>query len=186
MLGQLFGAALGLGGGQSYINGQPVSMTQSMMLASIGLPLMRGARYWYDKTAGLYGFEGGPTMGQGIPNMPGFAELQPNASNGMTGVFINGRHLPIQDVMGLQRMGIPWTPGRYWMNSFGQYGYENSPYPIGQINLGIAVHGQGGGGGYGGTTQTSVVGGNVYTSDFGGGDGYYFDSSNGNSWYPGK
>lgn len=172
-------------GGQPHINGQPVEMQQSMMLASMGLPLAPGAFYWYDKATGAYGFQGGPTMGIGMPNMLGFAELKPDCSNGTTGVFVNGRHLHLQDVAGLQRTGINTVPGRYWMNVAGQYGYEGSPYPLGQVDLRRAVS-PAGGGRYDGTTTSSVVGGRVYATSFGNGDSFFMDSSTGNSWWPGK
>jgi hypothetical protein len=50
-----------------------------------------------------------------------------------TGVFVNGRELPPQGVMELQLQLGPIRPGRYWLDAFGNYGYEGRP-ALGNLN----------------------------------------------------
>ncbi|HMK14919.1 MAG TPA: hypothetical protein VK460_07910, partial [Burkholderiales bacterium] len=71
---------------------------------SYGVPLQPG-RYWYDKMSGLWGYAGQPTAGQIYPGLQLGGPLKANASNGNTGVFINGRELPMIEVQYLQQLG---------------------------------------------------------------------------------
>jgi hypothetical protein len=52
--------------------------------------------------------------------------LRTNSSGGNTNVFINGRELHYLDVLGLQRLG-PVLPGRYWVDTYWNCGYEGGP-----------------------------------------------------------
>lgn len=70
--------------------------------------------------------------------------LQPNASNGNTGVFINGRQLHMMDTIAfLQHTGRPAIPGRWWVDAMGNCGMEGNPIPL--MNL-VAVSKMSGGG----------------------------------------
>jgi len=82
--------------------------------------------YWYDKMTGAFGNEGGPCVGILIAGLQIGGELKANASAGTTNVFINGRELNQLDVQGLQTF-VRVVPGRYWMDAYGNFGYENSP-----------------------------------------------------------
>lgn len=82
--------------------------------------------YWYDKISGAWGYQGGPAVGLIAPFLDIGGPLKANASNGNTGVFINGRELHILDVRALQQLG-PVYQGRYWINSLGYYGFEGGP-----------------------------------------------------------
>jgi hypothetical protein len=66
---------------------------------------------------------GGPTLGFIQPGLDVGGPLRFDASNGDTGVFINGRELHRLDVLGLQRFGPVW-PGRYWVDAMGNFGFE--------------------------------------------------------------
>lgn len=90
-----------------------------------GVQLVEG-RYWYDRNCGAWGIEGGPTMGFVMPGISVGGQLQANASGGNTNVFINGRELHYQDVLGLQQLG-PVLPGRYWVDAYWNCGYEGGP-----------------------------------------------------------
>ena len=141
---------------------------------SYGVPLQPG-RYWYDKMSGLWGFAGQPTAGQIYPGLQLGGQLKANASNGKTGVFINGRELPIIEVQYLQQLGTVYK-GRYWMNAQGVGGIEGGP-PVFDLAA-AARQRQGGGGG--------LYGGNSRTTPFGhiGSDGkcsYFFDPKSGSS-----
>lgn len=88
--------------------------------------------YWYDRLTGAWGHYGGPAMGLVLPNLPLGGHLRPDASNGNTYVFINGRQLHMQDVYLLQQI-IQVAPGRYWCDAMGNVGYEGSPLVL--VNL---------------------------------------------------
>lgn len=84
-------------------------------------------RYWYDRGTGAWGIEGGPTAGFLLPELPFGGFLRADASNGDTGVFINGRELHRQDVAALRQFVPIVLRGRYWMNAQGSFGYEGGP-----------------------------------------------------------
>jgi len=96
--------------------------------------------YWYDKVSGAWGLEGGPTVGFTMAGLPLGGPLPANISNGTTGVFINGRQLPAQDLMGLQQLVGPVAPGRYWVDAQGYAGPEGGPAIV---NLRVAASQQG-------------------------------------------
>ena len=82
--------------------------------------------YWYDKMCGAWGFRGGPSAGIIPSSLDLGGLLQSNASNGNTGVFINGRELHILDVVALQQI-TPVYQGRYWVDAQGNIGLEGGP-----------------------------------------------------------
>ena len=85
-------------------------------------------RYWYDPVSGLWGAEGGPSMGYIAPNLPLGGPLSADASGTGTGVFINGREIHTIEVMRLMEMfGTPIQPGRYWLGADGVGGVEGQP-----------------------------------------------------------
>ena len=81
-----------------FINGKLCTEQEIQILRRAGSTCIPG-RYWYDHKAGGFGYEGGPCLMWGTPGLKVGGPLQPNASNGTTGVFINGRQLHVQDVM---------------------------------------------------------------------------------------
>ena len=83
--------------------------------------------YWYDRVSGAWGMAGGPTMGLTLAGLDVSGPLPANASNGTTGVFINGRELHVMDVLGLQQITGMVLPGRYWVDAQGNGGYEGGP-----------------------------------------------------------
>ncbi|WAC07254.1 MAG: hypothetical protein OS130_13640 [Thermodesulfobacteriota bacterium] len=97
--------------------------------------------FWYDKYSGAWGFMGGPCMGQVLPFLELGGPLNPNCSNGNTGVFINGRHLHAQDVYFLYQITGVVIPGRYWCDTYGNVGFEGGPaifnlYSAAQVRFG--------------------------------------------------
>ncbi len=150
-----------------YVNGSPLSSQSSIALQQHYGHIPSG-HYWYDTVSGLWGKKGEPASGQIHAGLSLGGSLRPGASHGNTGVFINGRELPVQEVLFLQQViGSPVAPGRYWLDAWGNAGYEGGP-PL--VNL-HALSGQGSGGGN--WTYDSETGGHV------GGDGedfyYYID-----------
>ncbi len=83
--------------------------------------------YWYDKVSGAWGRQGGPALGLTLPGLDVGGPLRADASNGNTGVFMNGRELHHVDVLGLQQIAGAVSPGRYWIDAQGNGGYEGGP-----------------------------------------------------------
>jgi len=103
-----------------------------------GLTVVPGD-YWYDKMCGAWGFRGGPSAGLILPYIDLGGPLQANASNGNTGVFINGRQLHMLDVVALQQI-TPVYQGRYWVDAQGNIGLEGGPA---LINLWLLANSRG-------------------------------------------
>jgi hypothetical protein len=144
------------------VNGQLVSAEQiQVALQTMGIQpgaaTIPPGRYWYDSKSGLWGMEGGPTVGQIFPELELGGPLQPNASGGGTGVFINGRELHPQEVAFLQRIFGVVIPGRYWMDWQGVGGYEGGPALFNVAAAAAAAGAQGGM--YGGQTRRTLFGG---------------------------
>jgi len=155
------------------INGTQLTAKNIQTLErSYGVPLQTG-RYWYDKMSGLWGYAGQPTAGQILPGLQLGGLLKANASNGNTGVFINGRQLPVVEVTYLQQLGTVYK-GRYWMNAQGVGGIEGGPAIF---DLGAAARQRSRGGLYGGNSRTTPFG--HLGSD--GKCSYYFDPKSGSS-----
>jgi hypothetical protein len=106
---------------------------------------IRPGRYWYDPVSGAWGQEGGPAAGQIHPGLRLGGPLRADASNGRTGVFVNGRQLHALDVAALQRC-VPVVPGRYWVLANGVGGHEGGPATF---NLAVLCASRGAGGGSG-------------------------------------
>lgn len=126
--------------------------------------------FWYDKVSGGWGVEGGPTLGFTSPGLNLGGKLPADASRGDTGVFINGRELPMQDVLGLQQLSVPVMRGRWWIDSQGNAGLEGNPAPV----CNIFQFSRGKGGAYQRSTAGGYIGGDGNTS-------YFFDPKSGSS-----
>lgn len=105
-----------------FINGVRSSDEQITTLDRTYHTHVQDGAYWYDRICGAWGAQGGPTLGFIQAGLLG-GSLQADASDGDTGVFINGRQLHRQDVIGLQKLG-PVLPGRYWVDAMGNVGFE--------------------------------------------------------------
>jgi len=85
-------------------------------------------RYWYDKTSGLYGYEGKGPAGQLHAGLVIGGQLAASASGGgngaLTGVFINGREIHPDEYAFLRQLFGQVLPGHFWMNAKGVGGYE--------------------------------------------------------------
>jgi hypothetical protein len=104
---------------------------------------------------------GGPTVGFIYPNLDIGGPLRADASNGHTGVFINGRQLHQADVMGLLQLG-PVYQGRYWMDGAGNIGVENGPM---LLNLWQVVQAANQRGGNRGAYSSYTRSGSMFGSD---------------------
>lgn len=144
------------------VNGRAVTAEQVQAVQTrLGIPAEAQAqippgRYWYDPTSGLWGMEGGPALGQILPELGLGGPLQPDASGGGTNVFVNGREIHVQELLYLQSLFGYVNPGRYWLNYYGVGGYEGGPAIF---DLRAAASAAGGGGLYGGQTRRTPFGG---------------------------
>lgn len=106
-----------------YVNDKKVSYeTIKYINDNYGIAIGNGA-YWYDPRCGAWGYKNGQTQGFIPSNLKIGGTLKANASRGNTGVFVNGRQLPLADVRALQRI-INVVPGRFWLDDKGNGGYE--------------------------------------------------------------
>jgi hypothetical protein len=87
---------------------------------------IQNGKYWYDRISGAWGMDGGPTSGWILPGLDLGGSLPADASNGHTGVFINGRELHAMDVAALMRI-TPVYQGRWWVDAQGTFGAEGGP-----------------------------------------------------------
>jgi len=157
------------------INGQPLTDQELMFLQTRCGIQARPGRYWYDRACGAWGHGGGPTVAFALPGIPVGGRMREDASNGNTGVFVNGRELPMQDVRALQQI-TEVRRGRWWVDAQGNAGPEGG-YAV--INLRQAAA-RASGNRYGSVHGT---GGYVATDENG---QHMFMGSNGESWWSGK
>jgi hypothetical protein len=108
-------------GGQVIVNGQPLDQE---IVQAYQIP---AGRYWYDVVAGFWGMEGEPIAGQIQPGLQLGGWLRPDASNGTSGVFVNGRQLTSTEVQYLEQRFGQVMPGRYWLNAQLVGGVEGGP-----------------------------------------------------------
>jgi hypothetical protein len=126
----LASAACRAGGGEVLVNGAPLeAQIQRALELRYGTDLLPG-RYWYDSLSGLWGLEGGPSLGQILPGLP-LGTLAADASVKSfwqhTFVFVNGREIHAREYSYLQGLFGSVNPGRYWLNAQGVAGYEGGP-----------------------------------------------------------
>ena len=115
------------------VNGRRLSTAQVASLSQTYGVTPRAGRYWYDAKSGLYGAEGYAAFGFMRPGHR-FGRLTAQASNGRSGVFVNGRQLQQGEWVVLsQLVGAPVQPGRYWLDGRGNAGFEGSGVPL--VNL---------------------------------------------------
>ena len=165
------GAGAAQSGMSVVVNGEALSIEEVLALQQAYGQVLPGY-YWYDPHSGLWGQEGGPSIGQIAPGLPLGGPMSPDASNGQTGVFINGRELPMQDLFNLQQLVGEVPRERYWLDAQGNIGLEGGPallnlWAVSQQS-GYAGAGGGGGSGGGGSYRNSAVGIGVTTDGEGG------------------
>jgi hypothetical protein len=157
-----------IAGGPIIVNGQELSSQQGYELMQRYGAISTGD-YWYDPVSGFWGLSGGPGVGQISADLNLGGALKANASNGNTGVFINGRELHLSEVIYLQQQYGQVIPGRYWMNAQLIGGFEGGPVIF---NLSQAANGQAAGSGSGYNRNT--IGGGLMSD--GGCSGYLHPS----------
>src|SRR5262249_9246844 len=107
------------GGGRSVIiNGQALDAQTISALEMAYRTAIPNGYYWYDPYSGLWGRAGGPAAGQIQAGLRLGGPLRESASNGNTGVIVNGRRLQWGELLMLQALVGYVRPGRYWLDSY--------------------------------------------------------------------
>ncbi|CAN5849236.1 hypothetical protein BH23GEM7_BH23GEM7_08290 [soil metagenome] len=106
------------------INGVQLSDAEVQAIEQRYRVRLQDGSYWYDRRSGAWGYRGGPTLGVAPAGLDLGGPLAADASNGNTGVFVNGRRLHLQEVLQLQQLLPMVLPGRYWLDAAGNFGYE--------------------------------------------------------------
>lgn len=116
-----------------FINRRELSADQAAALQAAYRFVPLPGRYWYDSASGAWGFEGREAVGFILPGHD-FGPLPPDASQGNTGVFINGRQLNMIEAMRIQQTFGAVYPGRWWLDGrSGYFGMEGNPMPMGNV-----------------------------------------------------
>lgn len=119
------------------INGKSLSPVETQQIAQLekryGSKVEAGS-YWYDAQTGLWGRMGQPMAGVIPPGLAFRAPLPARASNGDTGVFVNGRELHRTEVQAVGRCTTVQR-GRYWMDAQGNGGREGQPASFNLVAL---------------------------------------------------
>jgi hypothetical protein len=110
-----------------FINGVRLSDEQLQSIEQTYRVSVPDGHYWYDRACGAWGMEGGPQAGVAVAGLDLGGPLRPDASNGNTDVFVNGRELHALDVRRLSALVGHVIPGRWWVDAGGNFGPDGWP-----------------------------------------------------------
>lgn len=126
-------ASEGQSGTGVVINEKEISREQVDALKQMYGAAPPPGKYWYDPRSGLYGYWGREAAGYIRPGHD-FGALSSRASDGNTGVFINGREINMTEAQFFQRVFGVVYQGHFWLDgSNGNMGVEGNPTPLANL-----------------------------------------------------
>ncbi|CAN6329681.1 unnamed protein product [Urochloa humidicola] len=119
-----------------YVNGSKLSPEELVVLQGCPCPpsRLRPGFYWYDKVSGFWGKEGHKPHCIISANLNVGGLLDQKASNGNTGILINGREITKSELQMLKLVGVQCAgKPHFWVNADGTYQEEGQKTVKGKI-----------------------------------------------------